>query len=301
MPIEVKRLDCPHCGAPLDLKNAGRSRSIVCSACHSQIDLTDPEHQVLGNVGEPPKPLLTPFVLGKQGEIEGETYEVIGRVRYRDPEGYPWDEWLILSAAGAYRWLSDSEEEGLTFWESFTPETPVDVQGLEAGVSVNLTGRPERIRAKGDARIDYLEGELTWKAKVGDTMNYAEGEGAQELHSIEWTTDEVEFYRGHKLDRRAVEKAFGIEAAPLAAGLAPGAGRRGCGCSQIMFVVLVVFILVIILAAVTSAAGSGGSSGTGGSSGSSFGIPSMRIGSPGRSTGGGFHGSSSSSGGHGGK
>jgi DNA-directed RNA polymerase subunit RPC12/RpoP len=112
MPLEIKQFKCPQCSSPLELKNAGKSRSIVCPACHSQIDLTGLEYKVVGNVGSRRTPKMTPFEIGMHATVEGEAHAIIGRVRYSDDED-AWDEWLLLSASGDYRWISEDEDEGM--------------------------------------------------------------------------------------------------------------------------------------------------------------------------------------------
>jgi hypothetical protein len=160
------------------------------------------------------------------------------------------------------------------------------------------------VRAVGEARIDYLEGELTWRAKVGDTVKYAEGEGGGQLHSIEWTSDEVEFYRGNKLDRATTEKAFGIERAaqPAAAGGRGGCSRVGCIVALVILVVVIgAWVLLVPAFGGTSGGSTSGSSSTGSFGTSHYSSGSIRSGSTGRSLGGGFSGHSSSGGSHGGK
>ncbi len=277
MPFEVRTFNCPQCGSSLELKNL-RSKSLVCSSCNSQIDLTGQQAQVVGRVGARPTPRMTQFRPGLQGMLNGEQHMIIGRVQYRSDEGDVWEEWLLLSASGQYVWISDSEEEGMALWFPFTPAQPIDPNTIREGSTINLRGTPARVRDRGDARITYLEGELTWKARVGDTMDYAEAESASERLSLEWTSDEVEFYYGQRLNRRAIEQAFGLAtAAPAGKGAPPKKG----GCLSTVLVILVVFVILVICVVVAAAMPSTGS--TTGSSGG----PSIRFGSPGRSFSGG--------------
>lgn len=212
MALEVKTFNCPKCGTALDLKNAGRSQSIVCPSCGSQIDLTSPEYNILGNVGRRMEPQVTPFQLGMRGNLSGQEFEIIGRVVYRDDEGDVWDEWLLLSAAGEYVWISDSENEGMALWHSFIPTNPVEPSSLEEDQSLVLRKTRVTVRDLGTMKIEYLEGELTWKAGVGDQVGYGEADSASERISIEYSRDEVEFYWGEDLDRNATAKAFGVVA-----------------------------------------------------------------------------------------
>ena len=256
MPLEVKQFNCPQCGSPLSIKNVAGSRSVICPACNSQIDLTGPEYRVVGNVGARRAPRLTQFKLGLTGALQGEQHEIIGRVVYRDNEGSTWDEWELLSAAGAYRWLSDDEDEGLVLWHGYTPTQPVDPNTVRDGQTIDLGGVRARVTEVTHATIDYLEGELTWKAHQNDTMMALDAAGpAGEMFSIEWTADEIEFYRGERQDARAVAAAFGVPAAAASAGAVSGAGKSGASIGTVVVVTLAIIFMCICFG---SAFGGGG-------------------------------------------
>ena len=272
MPLKVRQFNCPQCGSPLDLKNA-RSKSVICPSCSSQIDLTGPQGQVVGRVGSRPTPRMTPFQPGMTGTLNGEQHMLIGRVLYRSDEGDEWDEWLLLSASGQYRWISDSEEEGMALWEPFVPTDPIDPNTIQEGRSINLRGAPARVRDRGEAKITYLEGELTWKARLGDTMQYAEAEGSDGRYSIEWTPEEVEFYWGQRLNRTEIAQAFGLTSAAVAAASGRSDAKGNCRSAAIVIAVVIVFLVICMVMAMIPSTGSSGGFGSGirsGSSGRSF-------------------------------
>ncbi len=250
MTLEVKQFDCPKCSTPLDLKNAGHSKSIVCPSCGSQIDLTSPEYNILGNVGKRMEPQVTPFQLGMRGQINGQEYEIIGRVVYHDDEDDVWDEWLLLSAAGEYVWISDSENEGMALWHSFIPKNPVEPNTLEEDQSLVLRTDRVTVRDLGSMKIDYLEGELTWKATVGDQVSYAEADSANERISIEYSQDEVEFYWGEDLDRNATAKAFGVTRQLPTGGTMRGKAKVGMlsGVGGVFTAMICIALLCIVVA-----------------------------------------------------
>ena len=257
MPLEVRQFNCPQCGSPLDLKNLS-SKSVICPSCSSQIDLTGPQYQVVGRVGSRPTPSVTPFQPGMQGTINGEQHMIIGRVLYRSDEGDEWDEWLLLSASGQYRWISDSEEEGMALWEPFVPTAPIDPNTVREGQTINLRGMSARVRDVGSARIDYLEGELTWKARVGDTMRYIEADGSGGRYSIEFTPEEVEFYWGQTLNRSEVAQAFGLTGVGAASGGRPG-GKGSCLSTAIVIGIVIVMLVICALVVALPSTGSSGS------------------------------------------
>ena len=303
MSVEVRQFNCPQCGAPLDIKNLGRSKSIICAACNSQIDLTRPPYQVIGNVGQRPVPIGAPFQLGMQGAIGPETYAIIGRVRYRDQDD-EWDEWLVLSTGGAYRWISDSADVGMVFWKPVTPPAPIDPSIIERGGVFNLGYGPAQVRSRGDAVIAYQEGELTWRARLGDRMDYAEAVSGNTLYSIEWTPNEIEFFQGERVDRGTVEAAFGLPPRGRVPGVAAGAVGRppgrpprtlwGCAFLPTAALVLIVaVILMCIVFAVVAPAVSSVASGVGGSAYTTTGNGSFSSSSSGSSSS--SHSSSGSS------
>lgn len=253
MPLEVKQFNCPNCGSPLNIKNAAGSRSLICPSCGSQIDLTGAEYRVVGNAGTRRPPVLTQFSLGMTGTLAGEQHEIIGRVVYRDNEGETWDEWELLSAAGAYRWLSDDEDEGLVLWHGYNPTQPVDPNTVRDGQRIELEGVSARVTEVTHATIDYMEGELTWKARQGDRMMALDAAGpGDEMFSIEWTADEIEFYRGERQERAATAAAFGVPAA--AAGVA-GPAKSAASIGTVVVVTLAIIFMCICFG---SAIGGGG-------------------------------------------
>lgn len=286
MALEVKELNCPNCGASLSIQNARKARVLVCNNCGSEIDLTSPEYAVVGQAILGSAPPQSPIRLGQTPTFDGVKWMVVGRVRYRD-EDY-WDEWLLLSEEGKYQWLVESEGR-FTLYQPFAPTSPVDPASVRD--VVNLEGIAAEVTERGRATIEYLEGELTWKARIGDKMNYLEAEHAGGVYSIEWTEREIEFFRGQEISRSAVWRAFGFEAAQPApqpgilTGPQPTAGG-GAASGVVMIVALVIiFIVLCICCSMCGCLPAG--SGEGGD------IPSIRIGAPsggGDFSGGGFGG-----------
>lgn len=303
---EVRQLNCPNCGAPLSVQDARRAKSAVCSTCGSQIDLTDPNLGILGQFNANLSPPKTPILPGMSGQFE-EQFQVIGRIRYRDEEA--WDEWLMITTEGRYRWLSEGRE-GFSIWDPFVPVNPIDLGTVGnydqmVGQTLNLDGNAARVTDRGTGTVEFIEGEMSWKARAGDQMNYLEAEGGGWRYSVEWTPEEVEFFRGQRIEDNAVRRAFGL---PERA--APPRRRRG-GTSITLIVAIVVIVLVCLCIVVAASADTGASNGegpgffpipigvgggSGGSSGGSSGGGSIRGGSPGGRGGGG-----SGSGGGGGK
>lgn len=210
--LSLQRLTCTHCGAPIDLRS-GRAKTVVCSSCHSQLDLTKPEHAVLGNLGQSKAFPASLIRLGHKASFDELQWMVIGRIRYKDDEGYRWDEWLLLSEQGKYRWLAEDRFH-YYFYDLKRPGTPIDPQSKIHGDSVELDGASYQVYEKGQASIDYVEGELTWKAVLGSKVRFLDAAGPPRKLSIEWNEDEIQVYEGPYLSAEAVYEAFGFASPP---------------------------------------------------------------------------------------
>ena len=296
MPLEVRQIHCPNCGAPLDILNARRSKTVVCGSCRSQIHLTDPTFRIVADLTNQRAAPRTPIGLGMYGEFKGRRWQVIGRVRYRE-EGVFWDEWLLMTDEGEFLWLTEGEE-GFTLYDPIVPSQPIDPDRVLLFVTVDGVSYP--VRARGTGTIDFLEGELTWKATVGDRVRYLDAQLGQTKFAIEWTPTEIEYFRGEKLAANVVRQAFGLPllpARPLAVG-------RSVGVFPLFLFVVLVICVCWFLAFVAAPSGNDDERGgngvvlvpSGGGSGSAGG----GVGSGGRSGGtsrGGGGGSSSRGGG----
>ncbi|MFN8533665.1 MAG: DUF4178 domain-containing protein [Dehalococcoidia bacterium] len=284
MALEIRQIHCPNCGAPLDIHNVRRSKTAVCGSCGSQLDLTDPQYRVLSDFSNVEADPRTPIELGMVANLLGGQWQAIGRIRYRE-EGAFWDEWLLMSEEGEFLWLTEGEE-GWTLYDPVVPQQPPDPNAVEDEIAVD--GQTYPVRTHGTGTIDYIEGELTWKAVRGEPVRYIDAQRGLTKFSIEWTPSEIEYFRGEKMAANTVRQAFGLPALAVSKG-----GSRLVG---ILVLVLVIICVCGFLA--LFAAPSDGDDNSGGGIGF---IPGIGSGSGGSSSGGtrGGGGSGSSSGGGG--
>src|SRR5439155_1603590 len=73
----VKGLNCPNCGAAIQLRSGELARTVACSSCAAVLDAKDPNLRVLQEF----KGVMrwTPLIpLGTRGKLKGEPYQVIG-------------------------------------------------------------------------------------------------------------------------------------------------------------------------------------------------------------------------------
>jgi hypothetical protein len=265
-------------------------KTIVCGSCGSQLDLTDPTFRVLADLSNVRAEPRTPIGLGMYAEFKGQRWQAIGRIRYRE-EGAFWDEWLLMTDDGEFLWLTEGEE-GFTLYDPVVPSEPIDPHAVRDVVTVDGVSYP--VRARGVGTVDFLEGELTWKATRGDQVRYIDAQLGQTKFSIEWTPSEIEYFRGEKQSANAVREAFGLpllRAEPTAA----GARRRSACLAPLLIVVILIcvcgFLALMAAPSESEERGSGGGivfvPGGSGGSGGGFGGTTRGGGGSGSSSGGG--------------
>ena len=101
-------LNCPSCGAAIELHAQGWAVSVVCAACGAQLDATDPNLAVLQH-GE--RVTLTPRIpLGTRGMWKGMPWEAIGCQEVTvTVEGvvYAWTEYVCFNPYRGFLYLSE--------------------------------------------------------------------------------------------------------------------------------------------------------------------------------------------------
>jgi hypothetical protein len=158
----------------------------------------------------------TPLRLGMKATMRGREYELTGRIvisMMEEGVRYPWDEFLLVSSDGDCLFL-EYDEGQWKLTETFVPNTPVSPQeAVKLGVQgqVNLDGVSAHITQISRATINFVEGELTWAAEAGDSVDYFDAQGFGRIYSVEWSEDEIEFYKGQFLSNREVFVAFGLK------------------------------------------------------------------------------------------
>lgn len=197
--MTAKSIKCTRCGAPLELKSP-RAKTIVCSHCGAQLDLTTPDYAFLEELRR--DPLIHPLRVGMKGTFHGVAWEVIGHIRYQEMTWW-WDEYLVMASDGRTGWIQ--YDEGSFRW--FEPFVPQHVQPVDFHSQVLVAdGRQEPVQERGRGRIDRIEGELTWKARVGEQVEYLDGWRI----AVEITPRELEWFYVSPLRREQIAHVFGI-------------------------------------------------------------------------------------------
>ena len=214
----LKSLSCPKCGAPLDLRDPLRARTIVCGSYGSHLSSAQSGLELLGKVDLAKHRPKSSIRLGRWANLEGDSFVVIGRIRYGG-EAWNWDEWLLRSAKGKHLWLAEDGQR-YTLFRTFQPKTPFPIDRLFPNSTVEIDGKQAKVDEVESVDVLFFEGELTWKATLGDSITYADFKVGQVHYSVEATDEEIRFFKGRVLSPKKIELMFGP---PLDTGLAKGA------------------------------------------------------------------------------
>jgi len=209
---QIKSIRCTNCAAPLDLLGGGRVESITCQYCKSLLDLND-NNKVLTNFKNIKEKHKLPFEIGMKGKLKEVDYTIIGRVTYALTT-YPHEEWtdfLLFSPLYGYAYLT--YEEGHIIYSKRNRTFPnytwsQTMQSSELHVDSKVYVPFDQYQAK----IIYVEGELTWIAKRNDKVSFIDLTDPPFGLSVEKTKGEIEHYNAEYLDASLVYEAFGIEA-----------------------------------------------------------------------------------------
>ena len=206
-------VNCPQCSASIDIKDPDGARMVHCKSCNATIDLQMNQATNQGKYAPWPMSAKSQLHLGIEGSINGINYQVVGRIRYRDTRTYEWwDEWLLLSQNGQYLWLQEDDWD-FTLMHKYTPKVPFDPNTV--GEYMEVDGLKLYVEDNSSATIVFFEGELTWKAEVGETINYVDAwKGEDTLYSCEWTDREIMYFIGKDILADKIYQAFNLGKPP---------------------------------------------------------------------------------------
>ncbi|MBX9623764.1 MAG: DUF4178 domain-containing protein [Gemmataceae bacterium] len=219
--VAGKRLGCPNCGGPLDLKAPDRTERVGCPYCGSLLDATQGDLQLLKANSKPPFELQIP--LGTKGTFGADERTVIGALRrsvVADGTEYPWREYLLYHPRDGFEWLVESDGH----WNRVVGVPAGEVE--DGKVLATFRGRTYRKFQEGTAVVRGVVGECYWKVAVGEEVETLDCIRPPEVLTREASATgasrEVNWSVGTYLRPAEVQKAFGL-AGPLPApvGIAP--------------------------------------------------------------------------------
>ncbi|MDF1663237.1 MAG: DUF4178 domain-containing protein [Planctomycetota bacterium] len=297
---EAKKVGCPNCGGDISLKDGTKTVMVMCSYCDSALDVSEGACKVLASYKK--KKISSILPLGKVGKLAGKNFLVIGRVRYRendDGDIYTSDEYQLRADDGEYLFLCwEDGSWSISSTQRIQPEFP-NPKRLDEGDRFKALGHSYRVTDRWHMSVSYVEGELSWIAKRGDTVQYMDAKSAKNgTLTAEWSGSEMEWYRGKSISTKLVDAAFGIQSSKekkKRSNYRSSSSSSGTSYVGLFIVIIIILFILCFCMAMSDSSSSGrtyssGSSSysSGSSSYSSGSSYSSRSSSSGSSWGGGF-------------
>jgi hypothetical protein len=201
-------LNCPSCGASIEMHAQGWAVSVVCASCGAQLDATDPNLTVL-QYGE--RVTLKPRIpLGTRGTWKGAPWEVIGcQVVTISVEGvnYSWTEYVCFNPYRGFLYLSEYDGH----WNVIEKLRWQPRGGFVDGQStLTYGGTTYKHFQSAVATTTAALGEFPWELRVGDSITSHDYVAPPSLLSVEVSGGEVTISQGAYTPPDAIAKAFGL-------------------------------------------------------------------------------------------
>ena len=230
MKPDVQAINCTSCGATLDVLGGHRVKSLTCGYCGSVMD-RHAGFQTVQQYRDNPNRPVTPLAIGMKATLKGVPFTIIGMIEYVShqsgagwSESYRWVSFQLYSPTHGYCWLTWNK--GHYFFSYRTrdlpnPTTPGRKKYLPQKFPVVLGDRTFDVFESYRAEISYVEGELTWIAKLGDKVHVVEAIDPPGMFSYEFTDREYEYSIGDYMKAEDVHDAFGLEPPSKPIGIHP--------------------------------------------------------------------------------
>ncbi|GGE20057.1 hypothetical protein GCM10011529_28340 [Polymorphobacter glacialis] len=240
-PGAPRALTCPNCGAPIIVRAAGLTVSVICGNCGSTLDAADP---VLTLIERSNAALARPLIpLGSRGSLDGIEWEVVGYLE-RSGDDVEWEEYLLFNPWSGYRFLIHVEGN----WR--LGQALDRLPRLDGGTAL-LDGDAYRGSDPYNARVDFVVGEFYWRVSVGETVAATDYSAGGTSLSREDNAQESSWTQLKDLPPGTVGKAFGLTP-PLGAGKTANTAWRDFVHSLIIAAIGFAALLVVLVAAPAS-------------------------------------------------
>ncbi len=204
---KLRSIKCSSCGAPLSLHAGHKIKSLTCDYCGAVMNPQD-EYKVLTKFSEQQLLSNSPLKTGAQGKLKGVLFTVVGIIEWCG-DGECWVDYQVFSPTHGYAWLS--YESGHWVFLRRTRYLPnKSLWRLFPRKSIKVNKQSFRFYEKFDAKINYVAGELTWVARVGDGTTLAEAIDPPYSFSEERNARETEYYLGEYIDTKEIQQQFSL-------------------------------------------------------------------------------------------
>ncbi len=217
VPVEQRgttALNCPPCGAVVELRATGLTQAAVCGSCGTIIDTANPTLVTLQEGVEAVRKMQPLIPIGTRGELFSDPWEVIG-LQNRQDQYASWSEYLLFNPWRGFRWLTTWG--GHWNFVSRAAETP----SHSGPKHIYYRGEPYALFARGQAVVTGVLGEFYWKVKRGETAEYQDYVRPPEIFSRELYPElqEQAYSAGTYLEPKLVQEAFKVANLPRRTGI----------------------------------------------------------------------------------
>lgn len=176
------------------------------------------------------------FNIGSKIKVEGTPYVVEGAITFKQNDGSKWTEYRIRSQAYHMdKWLSvDTQYDEYALYTKSSSGSDFSSENMGSnGYKMVEDNYARVIDYKGNVDVD-----------LGDIVSYREYEDSTEelLLSIEQWDDEIEYSKGHYVDKNSIEK---IDSSSLYEPV--GLENNSIKPKHIIYILMIGFIVVILL------------------------------------------------------
>jgi Domain of unknown function (DUF4178) len=209
--VKTRALNCPNCGAAVELRGFGYTLTVVCPNCLATLAASNPEIKVLGQIQEAQRRDLK-IPLGSRGKMHGVEWQVIGfQTRTVVGENDSWDEYLLFNPYKGFRYLTEYQGH----WNFVTPLERMPQPCAIAGrPGVSFDGKKFRHFSGCEAVTSFVLGEFPWRVAVGEKAICDDFIHPPFVLSSEMSENETNWSRGEYTAGAEVWKAFALPGKP---------------------------------------------------------------------------------------
>jgi len=193
----ARQVSCPSCGGPLQIESAFTT-FLVCNYCGASLYVRDSGIDVTGKTAKLAE-YPSRFSIGGSGKVKGRGFRVLGRVRYKNYDGF-WDEWFLQFDDQQVGWVTEDEGDlTLVFKSKLTfPVSPYEQ--MRVGSFVPFGNDRLFVSEKGDAQVAGAEGEISLNASPGRAIRYVDGNVANKAIRLILDDNGITLYTGEPLE-----------------------------------------------------------------------------------------------------
>lgn len=210
----VKGLNCPQCGAAIELRSGALAQTVACPTCTAILDARDPNLAVLQQSQDRLSRAAPAIPLGTTGSLGGASWQAIGfQVRGVRVSGvtYYWREYLLWNGDQGFRYLTEYDGH----WNDVVVVKGAPKETMVAGTpQVEYNGTAFKHFQSATATTFFVLGEFPWEARTGDTVEDDDFVAPPYMLSRERTADEVTWSLGTYTPPEKIAQAFTLPSLP---------------------------------------------------------------------------------------